>query len=456
MTLPTLQPSRKRDRLAPPAPPQPKPGAPGWGNVPPIALYGATIVAAALLEALIAGAAGRALRAACIAALHAPLLVLMLRRLERVPAGGDLPVLLNGALSLMLAFVVDAVMPGPAIAGGTLVLLAMAAVAAPLAITAWREIWAHEFPQRATLLTVSSAEGQMALRRLEKIHGVSIANVIIPGCNAKLAQRRLGRPTRNHVDSDMRVQRQVIVAAALWTPAIDEACAQLIQRNHELSTESMMFEHVSGRVDMGYAESHDLIVASGRRHTYDWIARCASATIAALALLLLSPAFLIISVCILIEDHGPLFERTPLKGRFGDVFELLSFRTRRMNVRVVHSDLTDQPACEQPTRLARFLVATRLDKLPHLMNVVRGDLNLVGPRADAPTAHEEPGPNAHFGALRASVRPGLVDWGREDLRSVAAEDAHDRRLAHDLYYIANRSIWLDLSTLVGVGRRHAS
>ena len=177
--------------------------------------------------------------------------------------------------------------------------------------------------------------------------------------------------------------------------------------------------------------------------------RLMDVSFAGVSLILLSPLFLLIAVAIKLEDGGPIFFRQRRVGRTNRFIEVLKFRS--MAVGKLDSDGTVSASRddERITRIGRFIRKTSMDELPHLINVLRGDMSLVGPRPHAlgSTAGER-----LFWEIEAeywqrhSLRPGLT--GLAQIRGLrgATESEHQlsSRLSADLEYITNWSVLGDL------------
>ena len=165
-------------------------------------------------------------------------------------------------------------------------------------------------------------------------------------------------------------------------------------------------------------------------------------------LVFLSPLFLVIALCIRWTDKGPVLFRQERLGRDGKVFALLKFRS-------MYADRCDSAGIAQATandnritRIGAFLRRTSLDELPQLINVLAGEMSLVGPRPHVPGMlaagmdYEELMP--HY-AFRRSMRPGLTGWAQcQGLRGPTSDQIKAlRRIAHDFAYVQNFSLWLD-------------
>jgi lipopolysaccharide/colanic/teichoic acid biosynthesis glycosyltransferase len=173
---------------------------------------------------------------------------------------------------------------------------------------------------------------------------------------------------------------------------------------------------------------------------------------AVLLLLILSPLLAVIAALVRATSHGPIIHRRRVVGLFGNEFDAFKFRTMVADADQVLEQSTDLrrefdaniKLRDDPRRttVGRWLRKTSLDELPQLVNVLRGEMSLVGPRMIAPDEMPK------FGAAlekRLSVKPGLTGlWqvsGRQELD-------YSERIALDLHYVDNRSLWLDLTILL--------
>jgi lipopolysaccharide/colanic/teichoic acid biosynthesis glycosyltransferase len=163
--------------------------------------------------------------------------------------------------------------------------------------------------------------------------------------------------------------------------------------------------------------------------------------LAGFALLVLSPVLLATAAAVAIDSGFPVLFRQVRVGRDGRTFGMFKFRSMVRNAAAIGPFNT---ATEDPriTRVGRYIRRTSLDELPQLINVLKGDMSLVGPRPDVPVQRSLYS-DADW-ALRCSVRPGITGLAQALLRSEGTED--DRR-ALDLRYVRERSVWLDLKII---------
>ena len=170
--------------------------------------------------------------------------------------------------------------------------------------------------------------------------------------------------------------------------------------------------------------------------------------LAAIGLVLLSPLILLVMILSWIDTRSPLFQQERV-GKNQRSFTLVKFRTMRLDTAPVASHLADTSAI---TPFGRFLRRTKLDELPQLWNVLRGDMSLVGPRPERPYFVEEFRRDIPFYMRRFNVKPGLLGWAQAkhefDLSSNDVKRIATERLEYDLYYIENASLALDFKIML--------
>jgi Undecaprenyl-phosphate glucose phosphotransferase len=172
-------------------------------------------------------------------------------------------------------------------------------------------------------------------------------------------------------------------------------------------------------------------------------------TAAAGVLIVLSPLLVLVALAILFESGRPLFFRQRRYGFNQQEFRIIKFRTMTAldDGEVVRQARRNDPRI---TRLGATLRKWNIDELPQLINVIKGDMSLVGPRPHALSHNREYERKIALYARRHNVRPGITGWAQVNgLRGETDTDAKMRaRVDHDLYYIDNWSMWLDLRILL--------
>ncbi|MDP8943679.1 MAG: sugar transferase [Actinomycetota bacterium] len=193
------------------------------------------------------------------------------------------------------------------------------------------------------------------------------------------------------------------------------------------------------------------------RRPVDPVLRALDVGIAAGSLVLLSPLIAVLAVAVRAASGSPVLYRGPRVGRAGRVFTMYKFRTLRPDAEArlgpyLGPELTRRTEAEL-TPVGRVLRASQLDELPQLINVLRGEMAIVGPRPIRPAFFEELCRQIPQYWQRLVVRPGMTGFAQ--LR-VTREMTWAEKLAHDLEYIADRSVSLYLRVVLATGGRVAA
>jgi lipopolysaccharide/colanic/teichoic acid biosynthesis glycosyltransferase len=169
--------------------------------------------------------------------------------------------------------------------------------------------------------------------------------------------------------------------------------------------------------------------------------RAADLLIAAVGLVLVSPLWAIAAIAIKLESRGPVLYRQRRVGKGGEVFELFKLRTMRRGADPIGVGTAVTSNDPRVTRIGRLLRRFSLDELPNLINVLRGEMRIVGPRATLPAQVELYTPRQR---RRLDLRPGVTGWAQIHGR---AGIPWEERIELDVWYVEHRSLWLDLKIL---------
>ncbi len=171
------------------------------------------------------------------------------------------------------------------------------------------------------------------------------------------------------------------------------------------------------------------------------IRRTVDIAVSALALALTSPMLVAAMVAIRLESPGPAIYRQRRVGRHGREFDVLKLRTMVDGAEHVGAGLAIDAGDARVTRVGALLRRTSLDELPNLLNVLRGEMSLIGPR---PTLPVQVGQYTERQRGRLAIRPGITGWAQVNGR---ASLPWSERIELDLYYVEHRSLSLDLRIL---------
>ena len=173
----------------------------------------------------------------------------------------------------------------------------------------------------------------------------------------------------------------------------------------------------------------------------------------ALALLVFTlPVLLLAALAIKLDSPGPVFYRQERVGRGGKAFMLFKLRSMTADAEAGGAPQWARKQDPRVTRVGRFLRLTRIDEVPQVLNVLRGDMALVGPRPERPAFVEQLGlaiPHYHD---RACVRPGITGWAQVNHPYGASVEDARAKLTYDLHYVQHRGLRLDLLILAATVR----
>ena len=170
--------------------------------------------------------------------------------------------------------------------------------------------------------------------------------------------------------------------------------------------------------------------------------------IALLGLILAAPLMALIALAIKLDSRGPIFFTQERAGKNQRPFRLIKFRTMAKDAEAASGPVWAQPSDPRVTTVGRFLRRTRLDEIPQLINVLKGEMSLVGPRPERPHFVAQLQETIQFYNQRHTVKPGVTGWAQTRYPYGASEEDALEKLQYDLYYIKNMSLFLDLLILL--------
>jgi exopolysaccharide biosynthesis polyprenyl glycosylphosphotransferase len=213
--------------------------------------------------------------------------------------------------------------------------------------------------------------------------------------------------------------------------------------------EKLLYSTVTGDCESYYKEQAAAIQGAAYDDVlgdffFSAVTRAFDIVLGTIGLLLSIPVFLVVGLLIKVEDGGPVFYRQERVGLHGRHFTLYKLRSMTVNAEVNGAQWAEQDD-RRVTRVGRFIRKTRIDELPQLLNVIIGNMSLIGPRPERPEFilrfdQEIPG----F-IYRLQVKPGLTGWAQVN---GGYDVTPEEKLKLDLFYIENRGILLNLRILV--------
>lgn len=209
------------------------------------------------------------------------------------------------------------------------------------------------------------------------------------------------------------------------------------------------FERQAGKVKLDVVHPSWLIFSDGFHHGIlkDFGKRAFDVTVSSLLLILALPIMFVAALAIFAEDRGPLLYRQVRVGQNWKLFQVLKFRSMRVDAEKEGKPQWAKQNDSRVTRTGRFIRKTRIDELPQLINVLRGDMSFVGPRPERPEFVEQFAQSIPYYTERHRVKPGITGWAQICYPYGASEKDTVEKLQYDLYYVKNYSLFLDLTIL---------
>lgn len=225
------------------------------------------------------------------------------------------------------------------------------------------------------------------------------------------------------------------------------ACAQ---RGINVIDLAGFFEREAGMIKLNVVEPSALVFSGGFDHSLPRMLSKRFFDVAAATVLLMAswPAMLLVALCIRLESRGPILYRQVRVGESGQSFSLVKFRSMRVDAEgdgVARWATTND---DRVTRVGAFIRKVRLDELPQLFNVLRGEMSFVGPRPERPQFVDQFNREIRYYSVRHSVKPGLTGWAQLRYPYGASVRDAEEKLKFDLFYVKNHGLLLDLMILL--------
>ncbi|MFC0384232.1 exopolysaccharide biosynthesis polyprenyl glycosylphosphotransferase [Muricoccus vinaceus] len=213
-------------------------------------------------------------------------------------------------------------------------------------------------------------------------------------------------------------------------------------------------ERLSGRVDLDALEPSWLETARGAHMTRGeaLVSRSFDVVVSLGLLLLTLPLTALAALAIRLDSPGPVFYRQARVGKRGKIIHLTKLRSMRTDAEAGGAPQWATRRDPRVTRVGRFLRLTRIDEIPQVLNVLKGDMAFIGPRPERPAFVEQLSQVIPHYADRAVVKPGITGWAQVNFPYGASVEDARQKLTYDLYYVRRRSLFLDLLILVATVR----
>ncbi len=213
----------------------------------------------------------------------------------------------------------------------------------------------------------------------------------------------------------------------------------------EIKPMSRVYEEVLGQVPAEYLGPNWFLNATNSHFPtlYRLVKRLMDIVVGVVGLIVLALLLPFIALAIYLDNRGPIFYRQERCGLFGKPFYLYKFRSMVTNAEQVGQVKWAEKNDPRVTRVGKFMRRTRIDELPQFINILRGDMSIVGPRPERPQFVDQLEQQIPFYRARLSAKPGLTGWAQVRYRYGSSVEDALIKLKYDMYYIKNRSFFLD-------------
>lgn len=212
---------------------------------------------------------------------------------------------------------------------------------------------------------------------------------------------------------------------------------------------SALYEKITGRIPVSSIHPSSLIFSDGFRQSrlVQIYGRMTGFIGAVIGLVFAGPLMLLIAIAIKLDSRGPVFYRQSRVGLNGKTYDVLKFRSMKVDAETQSGPVWAQKADPRITRMGSILRKCRLDELPQFFNVLFGDMSFVGPRPERPFFVDLLKDKIPFYDLRHAVRPGITGWAQVSHDYGATIEEAQQKLEYDLFYIKNMSLSFDFLIL---------
>jgi len=249
-----------------------------------------------------------------------------------------------------------------------------------------------------------------------------------------------------------RASEIILASSETIDGALFQAIMDCYEQGIPITPMPLLYERLTGMVPVEYVGGHWNVVLPlegiSPLNPYPLLKRMMDIMLSLIGLAMFGLMLPLLALAITLDSPGPLFYRQERVGRAGRLFMLTKLRTMVPDAEAQRGPLWAVAHDPRITRVGALLRRTRLDEVPQLLNVLAGEMSLVGPRPERPYFVERLQNSIPFYRTRLTVRPGLTGWAQVNYRYGSSEEDALVKLKYDLYYIRHQSILLDALILL--------
>ena len=319
----------------------------------------------------------------------------------------------------------------------------------------WRALYYRHigrFVHRPRVLLVGTDRaGKVQQTLAESMNDADIIGYV-SDCDSAKSIPYLGAPMQ--VEELARAHNVTMIVLLPDAPIDEEIAETLLQAklHGQMIVDVRSFcEHMVHRLPVSQISSEWLLTEEGfslnTRGSLRRMKRVLDLCAAFILLVCTSPIMLLAALAVRLESPGPVIYSQRRVGLFGKTFTVFKFRSMR-NDAEKNGAVWAMKSDPRVTKVGKFIRKTRIDELPQLWNVLKGEMSLIGPRPERPEFVEELEKEIPFYSLRHAVKPGVTGWAQVCYPYGSSVDDSRRKLEYDLYYAKNMSLLLDIKIVL--------
>jgi len=325
-----------------------------------------------------------------------------------------------------------------------------------LFIIGWRILYSYLLEQpifkRNVLIVGAGWAGKTILQEINRLQKSGLRTVgFIDDDPQKKGKLIDGVPVlgdRYTIDKVIRKKGVDLIVAAITHEKHADLIKALINcswKGIDIVDMPAIYEQLTGKIPFKHINNMWMLhIAIGKPKLYSRLIKpILEAIIASILFILLIPVMVVLAIVIKCDSRGRIFYTQERIGKDGRKFTIMKFRTMVENAESVTGAVYAADNDPRITKIGRFLRKWRLDEIPQLVNVIKGDMGLIGPRPEREVFIREFEEKIPFYTQRLLVRPGLTGWAQVKFPYASSIEQTEEKLQYDLYYIKNMSFILD-------------
>ena len=322
-----------------------------------------------------------------------------------------------------------------------------------VALLGWRlgYTWLVQLPILVERVYVLGT-GERAQRLVQGLRNNPEIGVEVASWTGKLEGAVTRESVATHLMDIVRKERVHRVIVAMPDRRGTIPMQQLLElKMHGIKVEeaASWLEKMSGKIEVENLYPSWIVFGEGFRRggTFRLVRRIVSLAISLIGLVLALPLLPLIMLAVRLDSKGPIFYTQTRVGKGGRIFKVVKFRTMRADAETLSGPQWASNNDPRVTRVGRFLRTSRLDEIPQMWCVLKGDMAFVGPRPERPEFVEMLSKEIPYYGVRHMVRPGVTGWAQVKYKYGSTVEDSREKLQYDLFYIKNASIGLDLAIM---------